>query len=570
MHIFIEIGLVVIFATAISFLMRFLRQPLIVGYILSGVIIGPYFLNFSQSALYIELFSKLGITILLFIIGLNLKPNIIREVGKVSIITGLGQIFITSIAGFFVMHSLGFNNIVSLYGAIALTLSSTIIILKLLSDKGDLDKLHGKISTGFLLVQDVFATIVLLVISIIGKSDFTEGNTLVFSLLLFAKGVLFFLVIYLIVKYILPRISSFISNSQELLFLFSISWGLGLAVFFYILGFSIEIGALTAGVALSSFKFSQEISSRMKPLRDFFILLFFVMLGSQMIFSNITSIIIPAIILSIFVLLLKPLIVIFFINILGYKSRTSFLSGITVAQISEFSLILIALGVSFGHLNKEIISLITLVGIITIPCSTYFILYSDKIYPKIQKFLNLLEFNGKRKTEEEETEKDCDLIIIGYDRVGYDFVNIAQKMKHNYFVVDFNPISINKLEKNHIPYYFGDAEDVNFLEEINFTKAKAVVSTIPDFKTNMKLVSYYRNHNPNGIIIVISGSIKDSKEFYRKGASFVIMPHYLGAKHAAKMIENYGLKTDAFEKEKIQHLEELEKRQKLTEEGYNF
>jgi Kef-type K+ transport system membrane component KefB/voltage-gated potassium channel Kch len=570
MHIFIEIGLIVLFATVISFIMRFLKQPLIVGYILSGIIVGPYFLNFTQSTEYIELFSKLGITILLFIIGLNLRPDVIREVGKVSILTGLGQIIITSFAGFFVMHSLGFSNIVSIYGAMALTFSSTIIILKLLSDKGDLDKLYGKISTGFLLVQDIFATIALLVISVIGKSDFWEGNSFVYSSILFAKGIAFFLGIYLINKFILPRISSFLASSQELLFLFSISWGLGLAATFYILGFSIEIGALAAGVALSSFKFSQEIGSRMKPLRDFFILLFFVMLGSQMVFTNIGSIIIPAIILSIFVLVLKPLIVIFLINLLNYKNRTSFMAGLTVAQISEFSLILVALGMSFGHLSQEVVSLITLVGIITIPGSTYLMLYSEKIYPKLQRLLGFIEIKKQKGEEVEIIEKECDLIIFGYDRVGYDFVNIARQMNHNYFVVDFDPNSVKKLEKNNIPYYFGDAEDMNFLEEIGFTKAKAIVSTIPDFRTNLELVSFYRNHNPGGVIIVISNNIKDSQELYKKGASFVIMPHYLGARHASKMLENYGLNHDAFEKEKIQHLEELKHRQKLTGEGYNF
>jgi voltage-gated potassium channel Kch len=336
------------------------------------------------------------------------------------------------------------------------------------------------------------------------------------------------------------------------------------------LGFSIEIGALAAGVALSSFKFSQEIGSKMKPLRDFFILLFFVMLGSQIIFTDISGIIIPAILLSLFVLILKPLIVIFLVNLLGYKNRTSFLTGLTVAQISEFSLILVALGLSFGHLSREVVSLITLVGIITIPGSTYLILYADKLYPRIQKLLNLLEFRKQTEEEKLEEEKIYDLIIFGYDRVGYDFVNIAQKMKHNYFVVDFDPKSISKLEKNNIPYYFGDAEDMNFLEEIGFTKAKSFISTIPDFKTNLNLVSCYRDHNKNGVAIVISHNIKDTKELYRRGASFVVMPHYLGAKNASKMIENYGLKIDAFEKEKIQHLEELEKRLKLTGEGYNF
>ena len=352
--------------------------------------------------------------------------------------------------------------------------------------------------------------------------------------------------------------------------MFSIAWGLGLAGVFYLLGFSIEIGALAAGVALSSFKFSQEIASRMKPLRDFFILLFFVMLGSQMVFADIGMIIVPAIILSVFVLIIKPLIVIFLVDLLGYKDRTSFETGITVAQISEFSLILIALGLSFGQLNREVVSLITLVGIITIPASTYFIIYSDKIYPRLKKFLHVIEFGKGNRIEKEEEKKEYDLIIFGYDRVGYDFVNTAQKMNHKYLVVDFDPNSIKKLEKNNIPCCFGDAEDIIMLEEVGFIKAKAVVSTIPDFRTNMKLVSYYRSHNPNGIIIVISNSIKDSQILYKKGASFVIMPHYLGAKHASRMIENYGLESESFEKERNQHLEELEKRQKLTGEGYNF
>ena len=176
MSIFIEIGLIIFIATAISFLMRFLKQPLIVGYILSGIIVGPYFLNLIKSPEYIELFSKLGIAILLFIVGLSLKPDIVREVGKVSLITGISQVILTSVVGFFLMKFLGFSITASFFGAVALTFSSTIIILKLISDKGDLDKLYGKISIGFLLVQDVFATVILLIVSVIGSSSSLSGN----------------------------------------------------------------------------------------------------------------------------------------------------------------------------------------------------------------------------------------------------------------------------------------------------------------------------------------------------------------------------------------------------------
>lgn len=563
MHIFIEIGIILAIATVVSALMRLLRQPLVVGYILSGVIVGPYFLNILTSTEYIELFSKLGIAILLFIVGLSLKPDIIREVGKVSLVTGLGQIIFTSLIGFFLIRALGFDDTASLYGAIALTFSSTIIILKLLSDKGDLDKLYGKISIGFLLVQDVVATIILLFVSLWTSS--TNVNTGQSPLLIFLKVGAFFVILYLLGRYVLPRLSTFLAKSQESLFLFSITWGLGLSALFYNFGFSLEIGALVAGVSLAVSPFAQEISSRMKPLRDFFIVLFFVLLGSQIIITSIGTIIVPAIILSIFVLIGNPIIVVILMNILGYKSRTGFMAGLTVAQISEFSLILMALGLASGHLNQEIVSLITLVGVVTIAGSTYLILYADKIYPKVKGFLSLIEFR-KTNTKQEETEvkEDYSMIIFGYDRVGYDFVNIAEKMKNKHLVVDFDPSSINKLERHGVPYRFGDAEDVNFLEEINVAKAEMVISTIPDFKTNLNLVSYYHNHNPEGIIMVISHNIQHTKELYKKGASFVVMPHYLGASYASQMIETHGNEKSAFEKKKKEHLEYLEKREKYT------
>jgi len=567
MEIFIQIGLIILVATAISFLMKLLKQPLIVGYILSGIIVGPYLLNLTASASYVELFSRLGVTILLFIVGLNLRPDVIREVGKASFFGGLGQVIVTSTLGFFLLHRLGLSDTASIYAALALAFSSTIVAMKFISDKGDLEKLYGKISVGFLLVQDVLATILILIISIVGSSGLTKGAGAIFTVLLLLKGVLFFLLLYLVSKYLLPKISSFLASSPELLFLFSVAWGLGLAAAFYLLGFSLEIGALAAGVALSSSTFSHEISSRMKPLRDFFILLFFVLLGSQIILSNLGQVVLPAILLSLFVLLVKPLVVVFLMNLLGYKNRTGFSAGLAISQVSEFSLILLALGMSFGHVSAELVSMITLVGVFTISGSTYFILHTDRIYEKTKRLLRFLELRSQPKFEPEEKISDPEIVIFGYDRVGYDFVEIAEKTKRKYFVVDFDPRSINKMKKNNIPYFFGDAGDVDFLADIGVVKAQAVISTIPDFKTNLRLVSYYRNHNKDGVIIAISHNIKDTEELYRRGASFVVMPHYLGAKHAARMIESHGLKKEEFEKEKKQHLDDLYRRKKLTGEG---
>jgi Kef-type K+ transport system membrane component KefB len=563
MHIFIEIGFILLIATFISIIMRILKQPLVVGYILSGIVAGPYVLNIVQSVESIELFAKLGIAILLFIVGLNLRPTVIREVGKVALVTGLGQIIFTSVIGFGLMQILGFGITASIYGAIALTFSSTIIILKLLSDKGDLEKLYGKISIGFLLVQDIVATIILLVVSLSASPDIFSGG--VGSIFIkISQALAFAFVLYILSKYILPKISAFLANSQEALFLFSVTWGLGLSALFYYFGLSIEIGALIAGVSLSVSPFSHEIGARMRPLRDFFILIFFVMLGSQMILSSFMSVLFPAIVLSVFVLVGNPIIVIILMNWLGYKSKTGFMAGLTVAQISEFSLILIALGLSVGHINSHIVSLVTLVGIITISGSTYLILYADKIYPKIQNLLKYIEFKKTKGEENEKGLKNYEMIIFGYDRVGYDFVNTAKKLGKEYIVADFNPEAVKKMTTHNIPNIFGDASDLDFLDEINTLQAKIIISTIPDFQTNLELVSYYRNHNKEGIILVISHDIKHTHSLYEAGASFVIMPHYLGAKYASKMIEEHQGEQYHFEKEKEEHLKHLSERKKFT------
>ncbi|HNQ16841.1 MAG TPA: cation:proton antiporter, partial [Candidatus Woesebacteria bacterium] len=372
MNIFFELSLLLTVTAIITLAVRKLRQPLVVGYILSGIIAGPYVLNIVSSQHELELFSKVGIVFLLFIVGLYLNPKIIQEVGKVSLVTGLGQVLFTSLIGFALTLLLGIDRLAALYVAIALTFSSTIIILKLIADKKDLQKLYAKIAIGFLLVQDIVATFILIAITVVsGQSDMGLGSTLLLTL---GKGMILFSVLGMFQRYILPKVTEYAAESPELLFLFSLAWGTILASLFSALGFSIEIGALIAGVTLSVSPYSVEIASRLKPLRDFFIIIFFVLLGSQLILSNLAQLLFPAIILSLFVLVGNPIIVIILMNTLGYNRKTSYQAGLTVAQISEFSLILGALGLRLGHLSQEVLSLITLVGLITISGSTYLIL----------------------------------------------------------------------------------------------------------------------------------------------------------------------------------------------------
>lgn len=556
MDIFIELSLVIFVATALSFVMKILRQPLLVGYILSGIILGPSVLGVLVSEEPLKLFSKIGIVILLFIVGINLSPKIIKEVGKVSLLTGIGQVLFTSIIGFFISLFLGLGTIASLFVAVALTFSSTIIILKLLSDKGDIHSLYGKVAIGFLLVQDIIATIILLIATAYSQN---AGEDITATMLLtLLKGTALIIVIFSLSNYLLPKLSKFVASSQELLFLFSISWALSMATLFHYIGFSVEIGALVAGVSLSMTPYAFEIGSRMRPLRDFFILIFFILLGSQMVLTNISAIIFPAIILSLFVLIGNPIIVIIIMNLLGFSKRTGFQAGLTVAQISEFSLILATLGFEIGSLSKDQLSLVTLIGLFTIAGSTYLILYSDFLYKKFERYLSFLELKKNRR--ESSKDKDIDAVLFGYRRVGVDFVKVFNKLSLNFLVVDFDPESIKNLDQQGTEYRYGDAKDVEFLEELPLKKLRCAVTTIPEFETNLLLVKKIRSINKRAVIVVIAQTKEESLLLYQVGASYVVIPHYIGAKHATQILIENGLDYASYKSLRNKHVNFLEKR----------
>lgn len=555
MSVFIELSLLLALTTVVTLLIKKLKQPLVVGYILTGIIAGPYLLDILHSQEEMELFSKVGIVFLLFIIGLYLNPKVIREVGKTSLVTGVGQVLFTSIVGFVIAVLLGIEVVAAVYVAIALTFSSTIIILKLISDKKDLQKLYAKIAIGFLLVQDIIATIILIVVSVAAGSDQVSLATTIGLTLLKASGLVGLL--WLANRFVLPKLINQAAQSQELLFLFSLAWGTGFASLFVLMGFSIEIGALIAGVMLSVTPYANEVASRLKPLRDFFIIIFFILLGSQLVVDNLASLILPAIVLSAFILIGNPIIVILLMNALGYNKKTGFMAGLTVAQISEFSLILATLGFRVGHISQEVVSLITIVGLITIAGSTYLILYAEKIYPRMQGLLEKLELIKRSQKQKGAVGENFHSVVFGYDRVGHYFTAALQQLEESFLVVDFNPSSIELLDKAGLPHRFGDAADVEFLEELPLKKPKIVISTVPDVNTNVLIVRHMLAKNKHAVIIPLAQTTDEAKALYDEGATYVLMPHYLGAEHMARIIKRNGNNNTVYQPLRERHLAQL-------------
>ncbi len=557
---FIQIALITLVVLGVSSIIKLLKQPLIIGYILSGILVGPLFLNLIQESHIITLFSEMGIAFLLFIVGLHLSPKIIKEVGKISLITGLGQIIFTSLVGFFIAYFLKFSIVTSVYIAIALTFSSTIIIMKLLSDKDALEKLYGKISIGFLLVQDLVAILILMVVSSLAGGA-GAGSILLSTIL---KGLVILAILIPTSYFVLPKLSNFFAKSQEYLFLFSISWGFGLSILFLYAGFSIEVGALIAGIMLSMSPFSYEISSKLKPLRDFFIISFFIILGSQMAFGDISKLIIPAIVLSIFVLIGNPLIVMILMGISGYSKKTGFMAGLTVAQISEFSLILIALGIKTGSISSEILSFVTIIGLITIAGSTYLIIYSDAIYNRLSKILSI--FERKKIIEVDIPKKNYSYILLGYNRIGFSIIKSISKITKNYLVVDYDPETIEQLNKENINAIYGDVDDSDFLEDLQICKSSVIISTIPEIETNKLVLDVLKRNKSKAISILTGRQIKDAYELYNNGASYVILPHFLGGEYTSKLIETAKNSKKYYQKEKKKELKLLKERTKRNQE----
>lgn len=550
--VFTELSIIIAIGALVSLGMRAIRQPLIIGYILTGLIVGPSVMNLIKSAETVEVFANIGVALLLFIVGLGLNPRVIKEVGRVSALAAIAQIAVTSILGFAFGQTMGYSKTESLIVGIALSFSSTIIVLKLLSDKKEQTRLNGKIAVGILLIEDVIATMSLVLVTARAEGSFSISALTILGLKAFAMSVC----LWFISNYILQKLSRFVASSQELLFLFAVGWGFGVAAFFELMGFSIEIGALFAGISLATLPYAQEVSSRLRPLRDFFIVIFFISLGSRLEIASMGSNIIPAIILSLFVLLGKPLVFLIIMGLSGYTRSTSFKVANSLSQISEFSLILIIVAYQQGLVRQDIISIMTVVALITIAVSAYSITYSAQIYSFLEDKLALFE---RRKTKQEPARiRHFDMVLFGYNKGGSEFIRVMDQMKKRYIVVDYDPEVIDTLDSQNIEYVYGDATDPELLEELALAHAKLVVSTVSDNETNLFLVRWLEKINPHAVFVCAADTASQASALYEEGAAYVMMPHYIGSEKIGSFIKRNGFNKSEFRRFREKHLQYLE------------
>ncbi len=530
----LELAVILTLAAVLGVILKMLKQPLILAYLITGIIIGAFgFFDLAEREA-MELFSNLGVMFLLFLVGLEMDYNSIKRVGKTSLAIGLGQVLFTATGGFLIAYfAFGMSVIHAAYVAIALTFSSTVIIVKLLSDKGNLTSLHGRAAIGLLLVQDIVVILILISLNALDAG----GEIGPISILkIVTGGIALFAVMMILGRSVFPYIFRKVSHSQELLFLVSLAWLLFFSVIVKMAGFSIEIAGFLGGVALANSSQKYNIASKIQPLRDFFILVFFAILGSLMAVSEFGGLIIPILVFSFFVLLGNPIIVMIIMRSLGYKKRTNFLTGVTVAQISEFSMIFATLGLVMGHISDEIFALIAAVGVVTITLSTYLILYAEEIFPYISRFLSIFEKDNTIEEQESNIGNSKKVILIGAHRTGRGFMNNFNK--DDLLVVDFDPTITDLLNKRGVNHLFSDITDPHIFDNVDLSETKLVISTSPNLQDNLNLTQRIKKIKEDIRIIVRAEFKSDAMLLYDVGADYVLLPHFISGQYLGTIIDS--------------------------------
>lgn len=547
-----SVGIAILAATIMAYIGNVLKQPLLLAYIAAGIVIGPRIgLGLVKDINDIETISHFGLILLLFLIGLEIDIKKLKESGKSLLVGGLSQFPITALmgVGFFLLlgYTFGDGKYDLLYLAACCSLSSTAIVVKLLYGKFELDTLAGRITLGILVFQDIWAILLLGIQPNLADPD-------IFQILLsFGKGILLVVLSMIISKYILPRIFKSIAKLPELVLISSLGWCFLVCWAAAFFNLSLEMGALIAGVAISTFPYNLDVIAKVVNIRDFFVTLFFVSLGMQIPnpFDN-PSILITAAIASAFLISSRFLSIFPVLYSLKNGLRISLLTFINLSQISEFSLVIATIGVAAGHITRDTMSVIIFVFVITSILSTYMIKYNDSIQKALAFLLQKLGLKDIQSAEhEDEIAVDREIALLGFYRTASSLVhelisneqnkNTAIRLKDRIVVVDFNPEIHESLQSRGIKVVYGDISHLDTLHHAGIQDVKIVISTIPDTilvgTDNLKIIKHIKEICPHAKIIVTAESIERALKMYAEGADYVFIPRILAAQNLIEMVD---------------------------------
>lgn len=474
-----DLAWVVMGAAAVLLLLRPFGVPPILAFMLTGLLLGPV-MNVLYVSESLELFSHLGVALLLFVVGLELSLDKIRDLGRPAVIGGVTQVIAMFVLGMSLSLVLGFDTVPAVFLGLAAAFSSTVVVVKLLDRAGELDTLHGRITIGILLVEDVVVAIVLTLVvglaSVEGEGAgrlSAIGGALATSMLGLAGLIA---VAAAAVRWILPRVFGWLAESGEALFIASITWAFGFILAAEAAHLSIELGAFVAGVALAQLPYGEELNRRVHPLVDFFLAIFFVSLGAGMDLSAASAFIPAALALSVLVTIVGPLVIAFIITRLGYAGHTAFLSGATLSQVSEFAFILLAVGVGARLVDADLVSLVGLIGLITISASSILGPRADTLYHWLERRGWLpawLRQSGH--ADETPADREGHIVVVGMNTLGRMLVERFAAAGESVFAIDTDRAKVRGLRAVTL---VGTVDDPAVLEHARIGSAKLVVSAL--------------------------------------------------------------------------------------------
>lgn len=527
-NIFIQLAIILGLSSALGLVTYKLKMPLLIAYLVGGLLIALVGVFDIHTSAALSFLPEIGIAFVLFLVGMELDLREIKSLGRPIILAGILQVIITSVLGTFIAQSFGFTLAESIYLGVGLSFSSTIVVIKLLLEKKDLRSLHGKLSVGILLLEDLLAIVILLGLTST-TSMFALGLTQALPVLAFlGKVILLFGISLILNRFLLGALFKVVSESTELLFLTALAWCfvfISIAIF---MGFSVVIGAFLAGVALASSPYHFQIQGKMKPMRDFFVALFFVYLGTKVNFAHISQTFLPIIIFTLYAVVIKPVIFVLLFGTLGFRKHTMFRSAINLSHISEFSLIILLVGLDAGLVGQQALTVIASSGVLSIIISSLTISHSNQIYRLVTKWVGFFErSNIYQPGDIKPAELEDHIVIIGAHRVGGEIVRFLEKERKSLVVLDFNPHQVEILLGEGVKVIYGDMEDPEVLDILNLEKAKMVISTASDVNDNKALLEDLKLRHINIPVVARAETIKDAQALYKCGADLVIIPEVM-------------------------------------------
>ena len=541
----------------ISILIKLIRQPIIIAYIVSGFIFSLLVKNASAGS-QIMLLAELGITFLLFLMGLEFSLSSLKYLGRdIFIATTLQSIILFSI-GLASALLLGFAINESTYLAILFMFSSTLLVAKLIDNMKETSSLHGKITLGILVVQDLFAIIILSILNLFKETEMAK------ILLVPVKGIVLIAIAFIFAKYILNRLLKFSLRYPELMFVIS----LGVCFLFVgispLLGYSTSIGAFIAGITLANTEYKNDILGRLKPLIIFFNLLFFVGMGFQLKASfDARAISLIAAFLAL-CFIIKPIVFHVTLKLRGFDLRTAFKSALSLSQFSEFGMIIIFTGMATGLAPAEIGPIAILLIVSTMAISSYLIKYENILFKYSENALRKLDilFKNKKNPDEEQNLKNYNVVFFGFYDLGKEFFSKLEGRGKKILVVENDPANISILKSEKIPFVYGSIYSPYFLDRIDFEKVEIVISSLIDAGDTKLIIKSVKRKNPKAIIIVTAKSLSNSLELYDAGADYVIYPSYINEQNVSVLLEDYTSDINKILAKKIEDVAKLKEKEK--------